>query len=112
MKEQSAEELQIKSNLAQGHKDPWDYPPGRGPASYLIDIVRSEPCEHCDNLKEKLEDLEDLLGDVQHQRNKLYIALCDLYDVQNGPPLIQESLKYEKAMKQAQRIIKYIKKGK
>jgi hypothetical protein len=106
VKEQSSEELQ------QGHKDPWNYPPGRGPASYLIDIVQSEPCEHCDDLEEKFQNLEDLLHKVQHQRNKLYIALCDLYDVQNGPPLIQESLKYEKAMKQAQKIIKYIKEGK
>ena len=39
------------------------------------------------------------------QCNELYMALSELYDVQNGPPLIQESLEYEKAMVNARKLL-------
>lgn len=77
-----------------------------------LDMIRGDPCENCENLENQIENLEDLLKKVQHQRNKLYVVLCNLYDVQNGPPLIKESKKYEDAMEKARKIIKYIKEGK
>lgn len=72
---------------------------------HTLDMIGGDPCKNC-------AYLEDLLKKIQHQRNKLYVALCDLYDLQNGPPLIENSKEYEDAMKKAQKIIKYIKEGK
>ena len=74
---------------------------------HTLDMIGGDPCENCEDLKDQIENLEDLLKKVQHQRNELYMALSELYDVQNGPPLIQESLEYEKAMVNARKLLEY-----
>jgi hypothetical protein len=46
--------------------------------------------------------------ECQGQCKELYVALSDLYHVQNGPPLIQESKEYEAAMENARELLHYI----
>ena len=67
-------------------------------------VINNGLCDTC--IAERLDELEAELNTAKEDKGRLHDALQNLYDEQNGVPLLHHETTWQAAMEEAEKLLK------